>query len=98
MRRPAFAPAKSGRCKIGEHRACGDLLDAGHLARGIIGASQKFQFLVVTIAGVVMVLGVGQLPNMPVDVFPEFDLPSVEFQTEALGLSTAPEPADLAPK
>jgi len=55
--------------------------------RGIIGASIKFQFLVITISLVIMVFGVTQLAKMPVDVLPEFLPPYVEIQTEALGLS-----------
>jgi CzcA family heavy metal efflux pump len=35
-----------------------------------------------------MVIGVSQLNDMPVDVFPEFAPPRVEVQTEAPGLST----------
>ena len=47
----------------------------------------RFRFLAVTLAAAVMVLGIGQLGNMPVDVLPEFSPPYVEIQTEALGLS-----------
>src|SRR3972149_4771757 len=57
------------------------------MMRSIVGSSLKFQFLVVTIAAVVMAVGVVQLGNMPVDVLPEFSPPYVEIQTEALGLS-----------
>jgi CzcA family heavy metal efflux pump len=38
---------------------------------------------------VLLVFGILQLRNMPVDVYPEFDPPLVEIQTEALGLSAA---------
>jgi len=57
------------------------------MMRAIVGSSLKFQFLVVTIAAVVMAVGVVQLGSMPVDVLPEFSPPYVEIQTEALGLS-----------
>src|SRR5512143_672585 len=55
--------------------------------RAIVGASMKFQFLVLTIAIALMAFGVTQVRDMPVDVLPEFSPPYVEIQTEALGLS-----------
>ena len=55
--------------------------------RGIIGTSLKFRFLVVVLAGVLMIFGITQLCYMPADVLPEFSPPYVEIQTEALGLS-----------
>ncbi len=55
--------------------------------RGIIGVSLKFQFLIITIAVVIIAFGITQLAKMPVDVLPEFSPPYVEVQTEALGLS-----------
>ena len=58
------------------------------MLRGIVASSLKFQFLVITLAAVVMGYGVSQLRDMPVDVLPEFSPPYVEIQTEALGLST----------
>ena len=57
------------------------------MLRGIVASSLKFQFLVITLAAVVMGYGVSQLRDMPVDVLPEFSPPYVEIQTEALGLS-----------
>ena len=36
-----------------------------------------------------MVFGIAKLRDMPVDVYPEFNPPTVEVQTEALGLSAA---------
>src|SRR4030065_2557690 len=57
------------------------------MLRGIVGWSLQFRFLVVVGAVALMDRGVGQLRNMPVDVLPEFSLPYVEIQTEALGLS-----------
>jgi CzcA family heavy metal efflux pump len=73
------------------------------MMRWIVGWSLKFRLLVVAIAAGMMVLGITQLPNTPVDVLPEFAPPTVEVQTEALGLSaeeveqeiTVPLEADL---
>ncbi|HXJ70570.1 MAG TPA: efflux RND transporter permease subunit, partial [Verrucomicrobiae bacterium] len=47
----------------------------------------KFRFLVIALAVGVVGFGVLRLRSMPVDVLPEFSLPSVEIQTESLGLS-----------
>jgi CzcA family heavy metal efflux pump len=57
------------------------------MMRWIIGSSLALRFLVLVMAASLVVLGVTQLPLMPVDVLPEFDPPFVEVQTEALGLS-----------
>ncbi len=59
------------------------------MIRGIVGQSLKLRFLVLVIAAVLLFFGVSQLGDMPVDVYPEFDPPLVEVQTEALGLSAA---------
>ena len=55
--------------------------------RSILGASLKSRLLIVAIAAALLVVGIIQLPSMPVDVLPEFTPPYVEVQTEALGLS-----------
>jgi CzcA family heavy metal efflux pump len=55
--------------------------------RGIINTSLQFRFLMIVVAAVVIVGGILQLREMPVDVLPEFSPPYVEIQTEALGLS-----------
>jgi CzcA family heavy metal efflux pump len=55
--------------------------------RWIIGSSLQFRFLVLGIAAALVVFGTLQLRKMPVDVFPEFAPPTVEVQTEAIGLS-----------
>ncbi|MDQ3226949.1 MAG: efflux RND transporter permease subunit, partial [Chloroflexota bacterium] len=55
----------------------------------IVGTSLKLRLLVVALVVGVMVAGVAQLRQMPVDVLPEFTPPTVEVQTEALGLSAA---------
>jgi CzcA family heavy metal efflux pump len=64
------------------------------MMRWIIGSSLKFRLLVVGIAAAVLAVGVTQLHKMSVDVLPEFGPPTVEVQTEALGLS-APEVEQL---
>lgn len=57
------------------------------MIRSIVRSSLQLRFLVIIIAAVVMVAGIIQLRNMPVDILPEFSQPHVEIQTEALGLS-----------
>jgi CzcA family heavy metal efflux pump len=49
----------------------------------------RLRFLIIIVAAVLLGYGISQLRNMPVDVYPEFDPPLVEVQTEALGLSAA---------
>ncbi|MCB9155852.1 MAG: efflux RND transporter permease subunit [Caldilineaceae bacterium] len=73
------------------------------MVRWLIQLSTRLHFIVAIIAAVVLVVGITQLRTMPVDVFPEFNPPLVEVQTEALGLSasevesliTVPMEADL---
>jgi Cu/Ag efflux pump CusA len=55
----------------------------------LLGSSLRFGRLVAALAIALMVFGVSQLRSAPVDVYPEFTPPSVEIQTEALGLSGA---------
>ena len=43
--------------------------------RWIVAKSLRFRFIVVALAVTMMVVGVGQLRDMPVDVFPEFAPP-----------------------
>ena len=57
------------------------------MMRWIIGTSLKFRLLLVVVAGAALAVGIIQLRRMPVDVLPEFAPPTVEIQTEALGLS-----------
>jgi Cu/Ag efflux pump CusA len=59
------------------------------MMRRIVGTSLRFRILVLALAIGMMVLGVTQLPKMPVDVFPEFAASRVEVQTACLGLSAA---------
>ncbi|MGH6814089.1 MAG: efflux RND transporter permease subunit, partial [Hyphomicrobiaceae bacterium] len=54
---------------------------------GLIRASLQLRTLVLGAAVALMAMGVLRLRDMPVDVLPEFGLPVVEVQTEALGLS-----------
>ncbi len=55
----------------------------------ILGSSLRFGRLVIAVAIGLAVIGIAQLRSAPVDVYPEFMPPSVEIQTEALGLSAA---------
>ena len=57
------------------------------MMRWIIESSMRLRYLVITVAVILLAFGLAQLRDMPVDVFPEFDPPMVEVQTEALGLS-----------
>ena len=57
------------------------------MMRWIVGSSLKLRFIVIAIGMAMMFFGIGQMRNMPVDVFPEFAPPLVEIQTPCLGLS-----------
>ena len=57
------------------------------MMRSIVGSSLKFRYIVLALAVAMMVYGIAQIPNMPVDAFPEFAPPRVEIQTPSLGLS-----------
>ena len=59
------------------------------MIRWIITQSLRFRFLMVAFGGALMFFGITQVPNMPVDVFPEFAPPRVEIQTPA---SACPPP------
>ncbi len=59
------------------------------MMRRIVGMSLRLRFLMVAIAAVLVLIGVGQIRKAPVDVFPEFAPPTVEVQTECVGLSPA---------
>ncbi len=60
----------------------------------VIGSSLKFRFLLLAVAVALLVFGIEQLRDMPVDVFPEFAPPKVEIQTEGPGM-TASEVEEL---
>ncbi len=55
--------------------------------RWLIGSSLEFRYMILGIAAALVVFGAFQLRTMAVDVFPEFEQPTVKIQTEALGLS-----------
>ena len=57
------------------------------MMRWIIGKSLGARRMMVALAAALIVVGFAQLRSMPVDVLPEFQPPTVEVQTEALGLS-----------
>lgn len=57
--------------------------------RWIVRSSIKFRFLVIAVGAVLMAVGFGQAQSSAVDVFPEFAPPTVEIQTECVGLSPA---------
>ena len=59
------------------------------MTRRIVAASLKFRLLVLMAAAGLLVAGVATLRDTPLDTYPEFTPPSVEIQTEALGLSAA---------
>jgi CzcA family heavy metal efflux pump len=59
------------------------------MMRWVVGSSLKFRYLVVTLAAALVFLGVGQLRQLPVDVFPEFAPPKIEVQVPCLGLSAS---------
>lgn len=64
------------------------------MMRWITGASLRSRGIVLAAAVAVLVVGVLQLRDLPRDSLPEFRPPTVEIQTEALGLS-APEVEQL---
>jgi len=55
----------------------------------IVQTSLDLRFLVVAVSVAVMVIGIVSLPQMRVDVFPEFAPPRVVIQTTCVGLSTS---------
>jgi CzcA family heavy metal efflux pump len=59
------------------------------MMRRIVESSLRARHMLVAVAVVMMVFGVRQLRDAPVDVLPEFEPPLVEVQTEALGLSAS---------
>ncbi len=59
------------------------------MMRWLIDSSMKFRLVVVVATAALLVVGVSQLRSAPVDVLPEFGPPTVEIQTEALGLSAS---------
>ena len=56
---------------------------------GVVGANPRVGRIFIALAVGVLILGVAQLGSARVDFLPEFMPPSVQVQTEALGLSAA---------
>lgn len=59
------------------------------MMRHVVRTSMRYRFLVIAAAVGLMMIGLGRLPAVPVDVFPEFAPPRVEVQTISLGMSSA---------
>src|SRR6478609_9228052 len=57
--------------------------------RWVVRRSLRYPYLVLAVAAVLMVVGVGSLRSSRVDVFPEFAPPRVLIQTACVGLSTS---------
>lgn len=53
----------------------------------LVETALRLRVAVLALAVVLLVIGFRQLPDLPLDVFPEFAPPYVEIQTEAPGLS-----------
>ena len=62
--------------------------------RWIIGSSMRARGFVLVVAAIIVALGAWQVREAKVDTLPEFTPPTVQIQTEALGLS-APEVEQL---
>lgn len=59
------------------------------MIRWLVGVGLRARVAILAVAFVAILAGLFQLRSSTVDVFPEFDPPLVEVQTEALGLSAA---------
>ncbi|MDQ3659659.1 MAG: efflux RND transporter permease subunit [Actinomycetota bacterium] len=59
------------------------------MMRWMVGSSVNSRRVVIALAALAMIFGFQQIRDMPRDVLPEFTPPTVEVQTEALGLSAA---------
>ena len=57
------------------------------MLRWVVASSLRFRNIIVALAAAMLIFGVAQLREVPVDVFPEFAPPRVEIQTACLGLS-----------
>ena len=57
------------------------------MMRWIVGSSPKLQRIVIAVAAGIVAVGIFQVSKTPVDLLPEYQPPTVEVQTEALGLS-----------
>src|SRR5499426_1362506 len=79
----------AGPCAAGHRATRPDTAVPPTLMRLIVGSSLRFRHLVVAAAAGMIALGIAVLPNMHVDVFPEFAPPRVLIQTACVGLSTS---------
>jgi CzcA family heavy metal efflux pump len=57
------------------------------MIRWIVGTSLRFRYIVVAASAAMLLFGIRQMSEMPVDVFPEFAPERAEIQTICLGLS-----------
>jgi Cu/Ag efflux pump CusA len=57
------------------------------MLKHLIAFSLKQSLLIVILAGLLLAFALAKLPNMPVDVFPELNAPTVVVLTEAGGLA-----------
>src|SRR5438046_3792270 len=64
------------------------------MVQAIVRAAIRFRLLVILGAAAVAIAGIVALRGTPVDVLPEFGAPTVQIQTQSLGLS-APEVEQL---
>lgn len=55
----------------------------------LVGSCMRFRGLVIVVAAATLVFGIVKLRDEPVDALPEYGAPTVEVQTEALGLSAS---------
>ncbi|MDQ3105440.1 MAG: efflux RND transporter permease subunit, partial [Actinomycetota bacterium] len=55
--------------------------------RWLVASSLRFRYIVVALASAMVFVGVYQVNNAAVDVFPEFAPPKVEIHTLAVGLA-----------
>src|SRR5262244_159004 len=85
----AGEPGSAGARAAGHGATRPDTAVPPTLMRLIVGSSLRFRHLVVAAAAGMIALGIGVLPNMHVDVFPEFAPPRVLIQTACVGLSTS---------
>ena len=58
------------------------------MLKWLVSTSLNLRIIVISAAVLMIVVGSQVVPDMPMDVFPEFAPPLVEIQTEAPGLST----------
>lgn len=53
------------------------------MLNGILQWSIRYRFIILILAGLISLLGIGTIRQMPLDVFPDFAPPQVEIQTES---------------